>query len=143
GPTGYGYQWRRCDSSGGACLDLAGALGQSYQLTAADVGATIRVAVTASNGAGSASATSAQTTTVQPPVAAPANRTPPAISGTTTQGQTLTATAGGWAGSPTGYSYQWRRCDTTGASCADINAATASSYQTQAADVGQTIRVTV
>jgi fibronectin type 3 domain-containing protein len=63
-PLSYAYQWRRCDSSGGACVDIAGATASSYTLTADDGGATIRVAVTATNEFGSATASSAASTVV-------------------------------------------------------------------------------
>jgi hypothetical protein len=63
-PTNYAYQWRRCDATGSACTDIASATSASYVLTAADVGSTLRVAVTATNGGGSSSATSAQTAVV-------------------------------------------------------------------------------
>ena len=63
-PFGFSYQWRRCDSAGGACVDIAGAAASSYLLAAADVGKTIRAFVTASNSAGSASAQSAQSAVV-------------------------------------------------------------------------------
>ena len=62
-PISYAYQWRRCDSAGGACVDV-GANASSYLLTGADVGSRMRVVVTASNGAGSSSATSAATAVV-------------------------------------------------------------------------------
>jgi lysophospholipase L1-like esterase len=58
-PTSYAYQWQRCASSGGSCSAISGATGTSYLLQSADVGATIRVAVTATNASGSAAATSA------------------------------------------------------------------------------------
>jgi hypothetical protein len=63
-PISYAYQWRRCDSGGAGCVDIAGATATTYVLTAGDVGATIRVAVTASNSAGSSTATSPQTAIV-------------------------------------------------------------------------------
>ena len=50
--------------------------------------------------------------------------------------------AGTWSGSiPIDHSYQWRRCDSAGASCVDIAAATATTYALAAADVGHAIRV--
>ena len=69
-PTGYGYQWLRCAS--GSCSAIGGATASSYLVVAADVGGTLEVSVTASNGGGSSSASSAQTATV---TAAPASAT--------------------------------------------------------------------
>jgi hypothetical protein len=63
-PASYAYQWQRCNSIGASCLAISGATTQTYVLTSADVGFTIRVTVTATNSAGSASATSAPTAVV-------------------------------------------------------------------------------
>jgi len=54
-PTSYAYQWRRCDSSGGSCTNIAAAYSNSYPVTVTDIGRTLRVAVTASNAYGSSS----------------------------------------------------------------------------------------
>jgi hypothetical protein len=44
---------------------------------------------------------------------APLNTALPTISGTTTQGQTLTETNGTWANNPVPpFTYQWEDCDT-------------------------------
>jgi uncharacterized delta-60 repeat protein len=73
---------------------------------------------------------------------APANSTPPTISGTAAEGQTLTTNAGAWTGStPINHGYQWRRCESAAADCVDIAAATTATYALAAADVGHTIRV--
>ena len=63
----YAYQWRRCDAAGANCVDIAGATGSTYDLTAADVGSTIRVIVTATNAGGSDSASSAASAPVTAP----------------------------------------------------------------------------
>ena len=269
----YAYQWRRCASAGALCSDITGAIRTSYEITAADVGATLRVAVTASNAGGSTDAVSAQTALVAAPVCltgqfrteffnnktldgvpafsrcdasvdwdwgtgspgpavgadnfsallvgqfdlatsgtytfrvtaddgvrlfvdgalvidrwldqaattytgerqlaagiheiriayyeaagaavlrygvslsspaqAPTNTALPTISGQTIQGATLNASAGTWDGSPTSYAHQWRRCDTAGATCTNISAATSTSYALTAADVGATLRIAV
>ena len=61
----YSYQWQRCDTQGATCSVLHTAT-QTYPLTSPDVGHTLRVRVTASNGVGSQSVTSAQTSVITP-----------------------------------------------------------------------------
>jgi hypothetical protein len=139
-PTGYAYQWQRCNSSGAGCTAIAGATGATYMLAEADGGSTFRVAVTARNAHGPTTAVSAATSVV--PVPIPANTALPTISGTAAQGQTLTAAPGTWTGSPT-FTYQWRRCDATGGACVDIAGATVQTHLLGAADAGFTIRVAV
>jgi len=57
-PMTFENQWQRCDASGAGCADLANETGQTYALTQADIGATLRVVVTATNADGSGTATS-------------------------------------------------------------------------------------
>jgi hypothetical protein len=64
-PATYAYQWQRCDAGGGTCADVPGATAATYPLAFADVGATMRVRVSAANSAGSSSATSAASTAVR------------------------------------------------------------------------------
>jgi hypothetical protein len=71
----------------------------------------------------------------------PANTAVPTLSGTPQDGQTLSASSGSWSGGPTGYAYQWQRCDSRVAACADISGATAASYAVLPADVASTLRV--
>jgi hypothetical protein len=76
-----------------------------------------------------------------PPAASPpANTAAPTISGTATDGSTLSASTGTWANAPTSYGYQWQRC--SGSSCSGTGG-TASSYLLTNADVGSTLRVSV
>jgi hypothetical protein len=84
-PTSFHFQWDRCDGTGGACLAISAATAKIYTPTSADVGHTLRVTVTAQNGSGSASATSAATAVVPPSGCPPgtgaisiASLTPPA-----------------------------------------------------------------
>lgn len=76
-PTGYAYQWQRDG------VNIAGQTGGSYTLQAADVGTSIRLRVTASNGSGSSAANS---NAIGPIIlvvtgSAPTNITPPTING--------------------------------------------------------------
>ena len=65
----------------------------------------------------------------------------PSISGTPSQGQTLTESHGVWSNSPTAYTYEWEDCDPSGQSCSPIGGATGQTYTLTAAYVGDTIRV--
>lgn len=145
----YAFQWLRCDSAGGACASAPGQTSATYVATSADASRTLRVVVTATNKNGAAAATSAPTAISAPVIVptltptAPASTAAPTLSGTPVSGQTLSTTTGTWSGSPTGYSYQWKRCDTAGASCGSIAGATAQSYALTSSVVGATIRSTV
>jgi hypothetical protein len=136
----YMYQWEDCDSSGNNCVLEVGT-NNSYKLSSGDVGHTVRVVVTASNGF-SASATSAPTTVVQ--ATAPVGQTAPVVTGVPAKGQTLSTTNGTWTGTtPQSYAYQWEDCDANGNSCAFITGATASSYTLASSDVSHTVRAQV
>jgi RHS repeat-associated protein len=141
-PITYSWQWLRCDTDGEDCSPITDETGETYTLTSADVSATIRVKVTATNGAGSETATSAETD----PVAgrAPDNTVLPSIDGAAAEGSLLTATSGTWDGTePITYAYRWRRCAGSGGSCVDIAGATSDTYTLATADVGAAIRVVV
>lgn len=70
----------------------------------------------------------------------PSNSVAPAITGYAWSGDTLTVTPGTWTGGGTS-TYQWRLCDSGGASCSNISLATGSTYVVQSGDIGSTIRV--
>ena len=144
-PTSFAYQWLRCNGGGNSCDAVANATQSTYTLVAADVGSTMRVRVTATNADGSNSAQSAQTAVViaASSSAAPKNTSPPAISGTVKVGQVLTANEGAWTGNPTGYSYQWQRCDADVATCSNVVGATAKTFAVRLADLGYRLRVAV
>jgi hypothetical protein len=75
----------------------------------------------------------------------PVNATPPTIAGTAASGGTLTEINGAWSNPatgfnfPTGYSYQWEHCDSTGSRCSKIPRATDQTYTLAPSDVGHTI----
>jgi hypothetical protein len=140
-PAGFTYQWRRCDTGGANCGDIAGATASSYVVVDADVDSRLRVRVTATNLGGSAAADSAAATANG---IAPSNAAAPSISGTAHEGETLNAQRGAWDGTtPLLFAYQWQRCTNGADSCADVADATAASYSLSAADVGSAMRVRV
>ncbi len=142
GPFTYGYEWLRCDTAGNNCVVIPGATGSTYELTAGDVGHTVRTRVTATNGLGSDTSTSSPSAVVQ--LAPPSNDARPALAGTARDEQTLTATTGGWDGTgPLDYAYQWQRCDAGPANCVAIAGATGASYTLTDADAGKVVRVVV
>jgi virginiamycin B lyase len=73
----------------------------------------------------------------------PENLAPPAISGATTEGQVLTASAGSWKNSPTSFAYQWLTCEASGNNCSPISGETGVSHPLGTGDVGHTLRVRV
>jgi hypothetical protein len=105
-PTSYGYQWELCDTAGANCTPIAGAGGQSYTITSADAGGTLRVLESAANAAGSgAPASSAQTAVV--PAAG--------VGGYllyTAYGNIFNSSGATWYGSPN--SSGWRPSDVAG-----------------------------
>jgi hypothetical protein len=72
----------------------------------------------------------------------PVNTSPPTVSGDMISGHQLTADPGKWTGNPT-FTYQWRRCDSSGANCTDIPGATDKTYTVTDPDVGSAIIVHV
>jgi subtilisin family serine protease len=137
-----GVQWQRCDPVGGACATVSST--SKYTVQAGDAGFALRLMITVGNGVGSTMATSALSLPVGGSVPTPPlNTAPPAITGGTQVGQTLSASTGAWSGSPTTYAYQWRRCDAAGGTCSDIAGAVGPAYAAQWADTGSTLRVAV
>lgn len=129
-PT-YTYQWRR----GGG--NISGATSSSYTLQTVDTGETVSCVVTATNTAGSASATSSNSGVVNGP---PVNASPPTLnySGSVEVGTSITCFAGNWYGWPgPTFAYQWQR------NGSNISGATSSSYTTTASDTGTSIQCVV
>jgi large repetitive protein len=123
-PITFTYQWSNGQTS------------STDTLSAADLGDSLTVMVTATNDAGQASVTSASVGPVLP--APPVNDTAPVITGTPQQNETLSVSDGTWENDPS-LAYAWDDCDGSGNNCVAITGATSSSYTLQASDVGSTI----
>jgi type II secretory pathway pseudopilin PulG len=142
----YTYQWQVSNNGSTSWISASGTgnATASYTVVSADVGKYLRVQVTATNSAGSDIAHSASTDSV---TAAPVNTSLPSLSGTTTDGQTLTASSGSWTGSPTPtYTYQWQVASAaTGATWTSATGAgaTTTDYVIAVIDVGKYLRVQV
>jgi hypothetical protein len=136
----FTLQWQRSNGLGGYA-DIAGADGATYVLTAADVGHTIRLRVTATDNQDEATTAFSEPTSTVAPLP-PVNTSPPTISGIAVEGQTLTGTNGSWSGDDLVFSRQWQRSDGTGG-WDDIVGETGTTYTLTFADVGHQIRFVV
>jgi hypothetical protein len=128
----FSYQWLRNG------VNIGGATGNTYTLGDADVGQTISVRVSYTDGGGTAeSLTSNPTGAVGNVNDAPTGL--PTITGAATEDQTLTANTGAIADVDGlgAFTYQWLR------NGVNIGGATGSTYILGDADVGQTISVRV
>lgn len=147
-PISFTFQWWRCDTAGANCTSIAGATNTTYVLQSADVGARLRVLVTASNADGTASALS-DATAVVTAGGVPKFTGEPRISGSPVVGERLSATNGSWTGDqPMTFAYQWVRCGADGgkpdgSNCTNISSATGTTYALTQAEVGSRIRVRV
>lgn len=140
-PTSYTYQWSLCDSAGSNCSIINGATSEAYAPPTADIGDTLEVAITATNGNGTASAVTSPAS-AQIVASPPVSVTAPTIGGNPAVGQTLTVSNGTWANSPTSYTYQWLSC-TTASSCTIIPGATANTFVVTASQAGYTLEAQV
>ncbi len=139
----YDDSWLRCNKNGGSCSTIGKAAGNTYTLTSSDVGHTIRFRVVAKNSSGSTTATSVPTAVIGSSAKAPVNKSAPTISGTAAVGQVLTLSVGKWNESPTGYRYEWLRCDSNGGGCVAIAGAVGLTWRVLPASVGHRIRARV
>lgn len=140
-PLQFGYQWRRCDENGNYCNSVhAGS--PTYTLSAADVGSTIHVVVTATNAAPPSSSAESRLTSVvkRAPLL---NVGPPTIAGIAAVDQTLTATPHWQSSGPIDYLYRWLRCKDDGSGCDLIPGADSATYQVRLLDIGFRLRVRV
>jgi hypothetical protein len=137
--TALAIQWLECDRQGQSCAPILYATSQSYTVQAGNIGHTLRVQETASNGPDSATATS----TPVPVGEFPHNTSPPVITGKPIVGATLTVSTGTWSGdaSPMTFTYQWELCVPL---CDDpIPGATGDSYKVPSSDAGRGLAVLV
>jgi RHS repeat-associated protein len=142
GTIAFSYQWQRCNSSGESCEDVEGATGSGYPVGPSDVGKTLRVVVTASNGVEATSSASSVSGLVE--ADALANVSAPTVSGRPIAEASLNASPGTWRGAkPIAFAYQWQRCNSLGESCMNIAGATKRDYRVGAEDVASTMRVVV
>jgi hypothetical protein len=137
-PDGFTYQWLTCTADGTSCTTIATAQSASYTPVDADVGGTLEVQVTASvQGTPSTPATSAPSAQV-----VPGPSIAPTISGTPSDGNTLTLHQGTWdGGAATVTQDQWLRCDSSGG-CTAMTPTTPTTYMVTRADAGDTFEVT-
>ena len=140
--VGYSYQWQRNTGADGDFENIANATARTYTLGDADVGQTVRVQVSYTDG----NNTPESVTSVASAVVTNVNDQPTGsvtISGTATEGETLSAQTN-TLGDDDGLgalSYQWQRSTDSGIE--NIPNASQSTYTLGDADVGRTVQVQV
>jgi hypothetical protein len=139
--TSTSFQWYRCNLQGASCIKIEGANLSFYMLTDKDVGTTLRVAVTGTNGSGSTTlGLTGQTNEVVAP--SPKQISAPTLGGTAYVGHTLLSGVGTWAYAGTRFERRWQRCDADGSSCETLSDKT-STYVLKAADLGKRMRAEI
>jgi hypothetical protein len=138
--NGYSDQWQRSADNGTTWTNITGATTGTYTLTTADVGAVLRLLITAANLDATVSVPSNVTATVS--ATPPVNTAVPGISGTAQRGLILNSAVGTWNGIAVGFSFQWQR-SSDGTTWTNITGATGASYQLAPADEGDTVRLVV
>lgn len=143
GSPAYTYQWQRDTAGNLSYANIGGATTNTRTLLLADSGCHVRCVVTNTDVNGPTSANS-QALLVGAAGTAPTNTTAPVVTGTTTVGQILTSTSGGWTdnGAPA-FTYQWQRDTAGNLSFSNIGSATAATYTLVSGDAGNKVRCVV
>ncbi len=136
------YQWQR-STDGALWNNIAGATGENYTVTVGDIGFFIRSQVfgtkTVSSTTYRYTAPSLPTVVVPAPTAI--STSAPVVSGSWTEGSTLTTTNGSWTSSGN-FTYQWQR-SADNSTWENISGATSRTYVLVAADALKYVRVQV
>ena len=135
----YAYQWYRCDAAGARCSSIHGATGPGLSLSRKDVGHTIGLTVTASDGTGSSSAYASLVGPIAARMPLLVSTAQPVVVGTPVEGRLLQVTTGAWSPAPASVAYSWRRCNPNGRVCTPIPGADAGAYTVSAADAGHAL----
>ncbi len=141
-PITYHYQWERCGALTAICEAISGATAAAYTLQAVDVASSMVVKVIASNPAGTATASSPETSVVG--ALLPVDLGLPSIRGLLLDGQLLSAELGSWSGSePITYAYQWLQCNVAGEACSEIPEAAGPALKLVSGLIGKTVELVV
>jgi hypothetical protein len=124
-PSSIAYRWRR------AGVDIKGATGPRYSLTAADMGHTISVVTGAVKPGYTTLVRQSAPTAVVRGMALTTTR--PTLKGQVVVGQTITGTVTAWSPAPVAMTYQWLRDGVA------IPGATGANYTLREADRGKAI----
>jgi hypothetical protein len=101
--TGYQYQWERCSSAGVTCNPISGADQQTYTVSGADLGSTLRVEEIATNFYGTSQPAVSAATPVVFVAAAPSVSISGPSNAVVGKPTTFTAAVSDSQGTPTGY----------------------------------------
>ena len=138
------FAWQWVSNDGTTDAEISNATSETYTLTSAEAGKTVKVQATYTDDAGTEETlVSAATAAVAPANAAPTGL--PEISGTAQVGETLTGSASGIADADglANATFAWQWVSNDGTSDADIAGATQATHALTAAQAGATVKVRV
>lgn len=143
--SGSAYEWLRSPASGGAYTPIGGATSDTYMLQSADIGQYLRFQVTPASLSGTGSpvlsGATGQINSTGVPTASSVG-----ISGTSTEGNTLTGTYtySQTDGVPEGTSlFLWYEASSSGGTYSAISGATGNTYALGSSDVGDYVKFQV
>jgi hypothetical protein len=139
GQVQLSYQWYRCDPMGRHCRALHGVSSNSHRAGPNDVGHTLSVAVKATDAKGTTRAFAS----LIGPIAGTRTRldslVQPTILGSAVEGRKIRVAAGQWSPKPSGFNFQWARCNLELRACASIGGETADTHTIALGDVGHVL----
>jgi hypothetical protein len=144
-PSAFVYQWARCNLELRSCTAISGETQHTHDIGAKDLGHVLVAIVQARSGRTSRAVFSTATAVAVAAASGggkggPSLSTAPLVAEVLQQGNQLTGSVGSWSGSSTiAYTYNWYRCDVSGAHCKTIRNATKLTHLQGARDVGHTL----
>jgi len=135
----FSYQWYRCDPMGRHCRALRGVSSNIHRAGPNDVGHTLSVAVQATDAKGTTRAFASLIGPIAGTRTQLDSLVQPTIVGRAVEGRKIRVAAGQWHPKPSGFSFQWARCNLELRACDSIGGETGDTHTIALADLGHVL----